>query len=238
MANCITKHIPNTLTSLNVLSGCIAIIFAYEGLFEQAALCIAAGAVFDFFDGMSARLVGVSSPLGKELDSLADMTTFGVAPAMMVFAMLSEMLDDLYPDTDSLFITFGPCFAFLLAIFSALRLAKFNIDERQTSSFVGLPTPANALFWIGIALTYVNGGLDGLANPWIIGGLVILMSWLLVAEIPMFSFKFKDLSWAHNRVRYCFLVVAIASLALFRETGFAIVIALYVLASLLTRGRE
>jgi CDP-diacylglycerol--serine O-phosphatidyltransferase len=236
MANCITKLIPNTLTSLNVFSGCLAIIFGYEGEFELAACCIAAGTVFDFFDGMSARLLGVNSPLGKELDSLADMTTFGIAPAMMVYSMLYDAVP--YMTSSETLITYVPLAAFLLAIFSALRLAKFNIDERQTTSFIGLPTPANALFWIGFSLAYTDDNLGFLGSPVVILLLVCLMSWLLVSEVPMFSFKFKDLSWAHNRVRYIFLPIAVASLALLGAAGLAVVIILYVITSLLTRQRK
>ena len=146
MANCITKHIPNTLTCLNLFSGCLAIIAAYNADFTMASVFIVAGAIFDFFDGMSARMLKAYSPLGKELDSLADMVTFGVAPAMMIFTILRGITNC---GCMSEFISeYIPYLAFVIAAFSALRLAKFNIDERQTSSFIGMPTPANALFLV------------------------------------------------------------------------------------------
>ncbi|MEG0948939.1 MAG: CDP-diacylglycerol--serine O-phosphatidyltransferase [Bacteroidales bacterium] len=229
MANLITKHIPNALTSLNLFSGCLAIIAAYENNFELAALFIVAGAVFDFFDGMSARLLKAYSPLGKELDSLADMVTFGVAPSMMIFSLLKELMCQQLPVT---IVSFLPYTAFLIAIFSALRLAKFNIDERQTSSFIGLPTPANALFWIGICLGIQSGIAGFVANMWIIEALVLIFSYLLVAEIPMFSFKFKDISWKNNRIRYIFLILAVPMLILLGITGISAVIGLYIVMSL------
>ena len=139
----IKKHIPNTITCCNLVSGCIATSFAFGGNPEMALLWIIIGAVFDFFDGMSARLLHVSSPIGKELDSLADDVTFGVAPATIVFSQLFVME---YPGFLEPLRPWLPYAAFIIAAFSALRLAKFNLDERQTTSFIGVPTPANALF--------------------------------------------------------------------------------------------
>jgi len=150
MANFITSKIPNTLTCGNLISGCIATYFALCGEAQLALVWIIAGAVFDFFDGMSARLLGVSSPIGKEVDSLADDVTFGVAPAAMVFTQLSVME---YPSFMEPIAPYVPFFAFVMAAFSALRLAKFNLDTRQTTSFIGLPTPANALFWASLLVS-------------------------------------------------------------------------------------
>ena len=140
----IKSHIPNTITCCNLVSGSIATYFAVVGNMELSFFWIIAGAVFDFFDGMSARLLGVSSPIGKELDSLADVITFGLAPSAMVFSLTGVMEYPAFLEPVGYFI---PFFAFVMAAFSALRLAKFNLDERQTTSFIGLPTPANALFW-------------------------------------------------------------------------------------------
>ena len=134
----IKKHIPNTITCLNLISGCIATYWAFQGDYQLALLFIVIGAVFDFFDGMSARLLHVSSDIGKELDSLADDITFGFAPSAIVFSFLSSF---------HIHLPLVPFLAFVIAAFSALRLAKFNLDERQTLGFIGLPTPANALFW-------------------------------------------------------------------------------------------
>ena len=144
MANIITRNIPNTITCCNLISGCIATLSAFMGEIHMALLWIIIGAIFDFFDGMSARLLHVSSPIGKELDSLADDITFGMAPAAIVFYEMGIME---YPAFLAPVQPYMPFVAFLIAAFSALRLAKFNLDERQAMGFIGLPTPANALFW-------------------------------------------------------------------------------------------
>ncbi len=142
MAHTIIRNIPNTITSCNLFCGCIACYMAFHSKYEWALLFIVLGAVFDFFDGMTARLLHVSSPIGKELDSLADDITFGLAPAAIAFSLFKEVH---YPDFLLPLSGLMPYTAFLIAVFSALRLAKFNLDERQTSSFIGMPTPANAL---------------------------------------------------------------------------------------------
>lgn len=193
MANFVVRNIPNTITSCNLFSGCIASYMAFQGDFKMALLFIVLGAVFDFFDGMFARLLNVSSPIGKELDSLADDITFGLAPSAIVFSLLKEVKTPEFMQPVAEFI---PYTAFLISVFSALRLAKFNIDERQTSSFIGMPTPANALFWASLALgIHNNMNLYGeYFNSLSIIVMVVIMSLLLVAEIPMFSLKFKNLS--------------------------------------------
>ena len=228
------RHIPNTITCCNLLSGCVATMFAFEGMYPFAFVFIIAGAVFDFFDGLSARALGVSSPIGKELDSLADVVTFGFAPAAMVFSWLGECAD---AHLDMLVAFVVPFVAFLLVAFSALRLAKFNVDERQTSSFIGLPTPANALFW-GALVIGVHDKMVALPYGWLlIIALVVLFSWLLVAEIPMFSLKFKNLSWKSNRTAYTFLLVSIVLLAVLGLTGLSAVIGWYIILSILTQKR-
>lgn len=207
-------------------------MFAFEGIYLYAFLFIIAGAVFDFFDGLTARALKVSSPIGKELDSLADVITFGFAPAAMVFSWLRECAD---ANLDMLLAFAMPFAAFLLAAFSALRLAKFNVDERQTSSFIGLPTPANALFWGALVL----GSHDMVVgNPygWILVlTLVMLFSYLLVAEIPMFSLKFKSLAWKPNRVAYIFLLVSLVLLIFLGLNGLSAVIGWYIILSVLTQ---
>lgn len=228
------RHIPNTITCCNLLSGCVATMFAFEGMYPFAFAFIIAGAVFDFFDGLSARALGVSSPIGKELDSLADVVTFGFAPAAMVFSWLGECAD---AHLDMLVAFVVPFVAFLLVAFSALRLAKFNVDERQTSSFIGLPTPANALFW-GALVIGAHDKMVALTYGWLlIIALVVLFSWLLVAEIPMFSLKFKNLSWESNRTAYTFLLVSIVLLAVLGLTGLSAVIGWYIILSILTQKR-
>lgn len=235
MSNAITRHIPNTVTCLNLFSGCIACVMAFETKYELALGFIILSAIFDFFDGMLARLLNAPSPIGKELDSLADDVSFGVAPALMIFSFLKEP-NILYPEFLSSFKLYIPYTAFLIAVFSALRLAKFNIDERQTSSFIGLPTPANALFW-GSLIVGSGSMLIQHVNVLVLIALILLFSWLLVAEIPMFSLKFKNLSWQNNRIRYLFILISIPLLITLKLSGIAAVIAWYILLSLITQGK-
>lgn len=228
------RHIPNMITCCNLLSGCVAAVFAFQGVYTIAFACIIMGAVFDFFDGLTARALKVSSPIGKELDSLADVITFGLAPATMVYSWLCTCAS---AHLDMLVASAMPFAAFLLVAFSALRLAKFNVDERQTSSFIGLPTPANALFWGGLVI----GSHDVVVAQsygWVLVlVLIVLFSWLLVAEIPMFSLKFKNLSWKSNRIAYTFLLVSLVLLVVLGWGGLSAVIGWYIILSLLTQKR-
>ena len=235
MANAITRNIPNTITSCNLFCGCVAVYMAFQTNYEMAMLFIVLGAIFDFFDGMSARLLHVSSAIGKELDSLADDVTFGLAPAAIAFSLFHEVH---VPEFLNPIAEFLPYTAFLISVFSALRLAKFNIDERQTSSFIGMPTPANALFWSSLVVGSHDFLISESFNAIYLLILVIVMSLLLVAEIPMFSLKFKDLSWAHNKVTYIFLLVCIPLLIIFRLSGPAAVIVWYIILSLATRKKS
>ncbi len=232
MANCITRHIPNTLTCLNLFSGCIACVMAFEARYEAALGFIILSAAFDFFDGMMARVLNAHSAIGKDLDSLADDISFGVAPSLIVFSLFKEMN---YPEAMASMASYFPYLAFLLAVFSALRLAKFNNDTRQTSSFVGLPVPANALFWASLAA----GGHSWLTSdslyPICLLLLVGLFSWLLVSEIPMFSLKFKNLSWKDNKVSFVFLIACIPLLLFMGVCSFSAIIVWYILLSLVTK---
>ena len=224
----IKKHIPNTITCCNLVSGCVAIAYAFSGNIELSFTWIIIGAVFDFFDGMSARLLNVSSPIGKELDSLADIVTFGVAPSTILFSELSVMS---YPAILEPLRSILPFTAYIMAALSALRLAKFNLDERQALGFIGLPTPANALFW-GSLIIGAGKWLE--ATPFMVffllGG-ILISSWLMVSEIPMFALKFKEWGWKGNQVKYIFLLTCIPLLAIFGLTGLAIIIAWYVIIS-------
>ena len=206
-------------------------MYAFEGLYATAFLFIVIGAVFDFFDGMSARLLGVSSPIGKELDSLADCITFGLAPSAIIYTFLStQPWLELVPVVGR----YVPYTAFVLAAFSALRLAKFNLDERQTTSFIGMPTPANALFWASL-IVGSEGWLS--SSPLTVAAVVVMVfvcSWLLVAEIPMFALKFKTWGWRGNGLKYVFIATSAVLLAVFRLSGFAAVVAWYVLLSVLS----
>ena len=235
MANAIIRNIPNTITSCNLFCGCIASYWAFQGNYKLALLFIILGAVFDFFDGMTARLLHVSSPIGKELDSLADDVTFGLAPAAIVFSLFKEVH---YPAFLAPIADIMPYATFLIAVFSALRLAKFNLDERQTSSFIGMPTPANALFWGSLTVGAHDFLTSTSFNAIYLLILVIIMSLLLVAELPMFSLKFKNLSWQQNKVSYIFLIVSIPLLIIFQLSGFAAVILWYIVLSVLTRKKS
>jgi len=220
------KHIPNSITCLNLISGCIATYWAFQGDAQLALLFIVIGAVFDFFDGMVARLLHVSSPIGKELDSLADDITFGFAPSAIVFNFLVPLTTHLSPII--------PYLAFIMAAFSALRLAKFNLDERQALGFIGLPTPANALFW-GSLLVGLGEEIATLpyAGYLILAG-VLISSYLLVSEIPMFALKFKSWGRQGNEVKYIFLLTSIPLLLLLEVSGLAAIIAWYVILSVVS----
>ena len=235
MANIITRNIPNTITCCNLISGCIATLSAFMGEIHMALLWIIIGAIFDFFDGMSARLLHVSSPIGKELDSLADDITFGMAPAAIVFYEMGIME---YPAFLASVQPYMPFVAFLIAAFSALRLAKFNLDERQAMGFIGLPTPANALFW-GALLVGVGDFIEN--TTWMVPVVIVMIllsCWLLVSEIPMFALKFKHWGWKGNEVKYLFLITCVPLLIVFGVTAFAIIIAWYVLLSALVNKRN
>ena len=232
MANIITKQIPNSITCCNLICGCIAIHFAFMGVLDWAVLFIILGAVFDFFDGMTARLLGVSSPIGKELDSLADVVTFGVAPSAILFQLICQLQST--PESLHALMPYLPYAAFIMAAFSALRLAKFNLDTRQTTSFIGLPTPANALFWGSLV---VGHHTEIITSPYALPLLLVgiaLFSFLLVAELPLFALKFKNLSWRDNWVKYVFLIGCLPCFLL-GYSCFAAIILWYVLWAAITR---
>lgn len=226
----IKRIIPNTLTCCNLISGCIATMFAFREAYQLALLWIIIGAVFDFFDGLSARALHVSGDMGKELDSLADDITFGFAPSAMIYSLLTQMI---YPD----YLAFGedwlPFAAFIMAALSGVRLAKFNLDTRQTLTFIGLPTPANALFWGSLIASF---GEEMTTKSWLVPIIlagVLLCSLFLVAEIPLFALKFKDYSWKNNKTKYVFLLGCIALLIVLGEKGICLCIAWYIVLALI-----
>lgn len=227
------RHIPNAITCCNLLCGCAAVGTAFASLLTGNYLIpfcfIVMGAVFDFFDGFTARLLGVSGPMGKELDSLADVITFGFAPATIAFSLLYAVV----PKEG--WFGYVAFVGFLIAAFSALRLAKFNLDSRQSMGFIGLPTPANALFWGSLAMTLSgHPGWMTVHSEYVMYALlsgVAFSCWILISEVPMFALKFHDYSWGHNRMRYCFLCLSAILLAVLQWAGFAVVIVLYVLLS-------
>ena len=229
----IKKHIPNTITCLNLISGCIATYWAFQGDYRMALLFIIIGAVFDFFDGMVARLLHVSSPIGKELDSLADDITFGFAPSAIIFSYLNESCAAANSTLCTLH-SILPFVAFIMAAFSALRLAKFNLDERQALGFIGLPTPANALFW-GALIVGAGDWISTLPYaPYLILLGTFISCYLLIAEIPMFALKFKHWGWKGNEIKYIFILSCVPLLLLLGVSGIAIIIAWYILLSIIT----
>lgn len=222
------KHIPNTITCLNLISGCIATYLAFQNKFEWALLMIVVGAVFDFFDGMVARLLHVSSPIGKELDSLADCITFGFAPSAIVFGYLCTL-----PSHQP----YVPFLAFVMAAFSAIRLAKFNLDERQALGFIGLPTPANALFWGALIVGLSQSHTYFAGWEWCVLAMLFYSCYLLISEIPMFALKFKTWGWKGNEIKYIFILSCIPLLLLLGIPGIAAVIVWYIILSVITRSR-
>ncbi|MBQ7648943.1 MAG: CDP-alcohol phosphatidyltransferase family protein [Paludibacteraceae bacterium] len=203
------KLVPNIITCCNLLSGALAVMLAADGLFHCAFGMILLGAFFDFFDGMSARALKVNNPIGKEIDSLADVITFGLAPSVMLMQAIR-----LATENSNYAWGWWSSVALVMAAFSALRLAKFNIDERQTSSFIGLATPANAIFWGALIAAFPDMASWAQFMPWAMLAVMAVSCWLLICELPLFSLKFKNLSWQDNKVRYIFLIGCVLIIAL------------------------
>ena len=237
------SQIPNIITLFNLISGSISIVFALEGNLSMAAWFIGIAAVFDFFDGFAARMLHVSSEIGKELDSLADVISFGLAPGMILYMLLLNT--GLCPEIIIVGRNIVPFIAFLIPAFSAYRLAKFNLDKRQTESFIGLPTPANALMIASFPLILnQQTNLAGVSavffattinNPWFLIIFILIFSYLLIAELPLMSLKFKTFKWNDNKVRYIFLIVSIVLFLLLFYTAIPLIIVFYVLLSLFTK---
>lgn len=231
MTTSFTKNIPNAITCCNLLSGCMACVSAFQGDSLMVLVWVVAGALFDFLDGFSARLLKAYSPIGKELDSLADLITFGLSPSLLCWYILKSYSFNLSNTLNDII----PFFGFIIVIFSALRLAKFNTDTRQTTSFMGLAVPANALFWCGLLQ---EPHISLLNTPWILMSLMIIFSLLMVSDIPMFSLKFKNLKWSDNKIRFIFLAVSAAILIILGIRGVAVVVCWYIILSLLTKGQH
>jgi CDP-diacylglycerol--serine O-phosphatidyltransferase len=217
----IKKHIPNALTCANLLSGCVGIVYAFQNRLDIAAYAVLISGIFDFFDGNMARILNVKSPIGKELDSLADMVSFGFLPGVVMFKLLEQ--------THSTF-EYLPFFGFLITIFSCLRLAKFNIDTRQTEDFIGLNTPMNTLFIV--SLPFIQREYPALiGSTLLLVCLTILMSWLLISEIRIYSLKFGTMSWADNKIKFVFLIVSAVLIAFLKFAAIPFVLILYILSS-------
>ena len=215
------KHIPNILTLSNLFAGCIGLVFAFDGNLAYASYAIWIAAIFDFFDGFSARMLKVSSPIGKELDSLADMVTFGVLPSVILFQMI-----------ESLPIAYLGYGAFILALFSALRLAKFNVDTRQATTFIGMPTPAAAFFVSGLPFWLAQ--FPQLGNWYVILAASVILALLLVSPIRMLALKFENYSLGVNWHRYLLIIVSIILFAFFSAKSLPLIIILYLIISLVS----
>ena len=219
------KQLPNLLTLGNLFCGCLGLVQAFDQHLTEAAYFIWAAALLDFLDGFAARLVGNASPLGKQLDSLADVVSFGVLPATLLFLLLQERLNTQWL----------PYLAFSIALFSALRLARFNIDTTQSDSFKGLPVPANALFISSLPfiLGPNPGWLTNLVDSWqVLIGISIVFSLLLVSPIRLFALKFKDYSWGNNQMKYAFLTISAVLIVWLGFNGIPLVIVLYIVSSI------
>ncbi|HEY6143492.1 MAG TPA: CDP-alcohol phosphatidyltransferase family protein [Flavobacterium sp.] len=227
----IKKHIPNLITLLNLFCGCIAIVFVAQLKFEMAFYFVCLGIFLDFFDGFFARLWNVTGPLGLQLDSLADMVTSGLVPGFTMFWLIRLG----HVSTSSSVIL--PYFGFIIALASCYRLANFNIDTRQTDSFIGLPTPANALLILSLPLVvkYSNSlvALEILSNQWILLGITFFSAYIMNAEIPLFSLKVKDFSFEKNRLQIVFLIISVLLLVCFQYLGISLIIITYVLLSVI-----
>ncbi len=237
----ILSFVPNTITLMNALSGCMSVAFAFTGNLTLSGLFILIACIFDFFDGMVARLLKVSSAIGKELDSLADDISFGVAPSAIAFMLVSRQLNADGANLAQLpLLTMVLCLLpFIMAGFSALRLAKFNIDERQTDKFIGLPTPANAMIWASMPFI-MKYNADGwfaqyIITPEVLIPLSLVMSLLLVCELPLFALKFKTWGFKANKLRYSFLALSLLLIVLLQFSAIPLIVIVYVLLSVASR---
>lgn len=245
------KHVPNIITLLNLFSGSIGVIFAVEGNLVMAAIFVALGIFFDFFDGLAARALDVKSELGLQLDSLADVVTSGVVPGLIMFQLFKKALpasgtgvadwttgEDFFKWDFPVFALFG----LLIILGSGYRLAKFNIDERQTDSFIGLPTPANALLILSLPLILIFQPqpylVDIILNPWFLVALTLFSCYMLNAEIPLFALKFSSWGFAENKVRYLFLIFCVILIIFLQFAAIPLIILSYVIVSMITNNRN
>ncbi len=230
-----TRHLPNFITCLNLASGCLALVFVFKGEIAVFSILVAASLLFDFLDGFVARALKAYSAMGKELDSLADMVTFGLVPGAIMYHLFINSVP-LVLHMDATWAKIIGFFPFIITVFSALRLAKFNIDTRQSDSFLGMPTPAITIFVIGVALIIQFDRFHltpRLLNTYVIGGITMILCYLLTSEIPLFALKFKNFGWEQNKVQYIFLVLAILMILLLQVAAIPLLIIFYLILSLL-----
>lgn len=240
----IKKHIPNFITLLNLSSGLLAVIAIFKGYYDEAFLFVCLGIFFDFWDGFFARKFNVSGELGLQLDSLADMVTSGVVPGLMMFSLIETIQntqEQFYVTEDTFYMGVVPYFGFLITIASCYRLAKFNIDKRQIDSFIGLPTPANALLIMSIPMIQFENSYESitelLSNPYVLMGITFLSAYFLNAHIPLFSLKLKSLAWEKAKVQYLFIFFSIILFLLLDFIALPLIILSYVLVSVFLNKR-
>ena len=226
------QHIPNAITCGNLVSGCLSILFLTHNMPVKAAIMIFVAGLFDFLDGFAARLLHAHSPIGADLDSLSDVVSFGVAPGFIMYWLMSRSFD--LPQWCIAGINMLPCLAFLLPVFSAIRLAKFNIDSTQKTTFRGIPAPGMAIFIasLPLALSQVHHLKDGVLSYWACLGIALIFSFMMVSRLRFFSFKMKSAKWKGNEVRWIFLLVTITSFVIFKWISLPFVMMFYVLLSI------
>lgn len=231
------KHIPNIITCGNLLSGCFSILFMASGMPIKAAIMILVAGIFDFLDGLAARALNAHSPIGPDLDSLSDMVSFGVAPGLIMCYMMNNALNLPRLTLDG--IDLLPCLAFLLPVFAAIRLARFNIDETQKTAFRGIPAPAMAIFIasLPLALGQVGHLADGALDYWACLGITLLLSFMMVSNLRCFSFKMKSMGWKGNEVRWIFLLVSLVGLVMVKWLALPFIMVLYILLSVFFGGK-
>lgn len=237
------SNIPNYLTSLNLFAGCTGLVMLLQEQLFMAAVFIYIAAVFDFFDGMVARLLDARSELGKQLDSLADVVSFGVLPGLIMFQLISYAVEFQY--AGSTFLPYLAYVALLIPVASAIRLGRFNLDVKQSENFIGMPTPANALFLSGFPAILTSHDftqtlvkmklMSFLWDPFLLAVICLLCAILLNAEIPLFSLKFKNFFWKENHYKYIFLAASLFLLLVFQLAGLLFIIPLYLILSLIFR---
>jgi CDP-diacylglycerol---serine O-phosphatidyltransferase len=238
----VKKQIPNIITLLNLSSGLIALIYAFDTNYQMAFFWVTMGIFFDFWDGFFARIFKAQSAIGLQLDSLADMVTSGVVPGLVMFQMLvgiADIQDEMNLSEENMYMGMLPYAAFIITLASCYRLAKFNVDTRQTDSFIGLPTPANALLIMSLPVIQIHSDGDGwvfnaLSNPYVLTGIACISAFLLNSEIRLFSLKVKYFNWETNKIQIVFLIASVLLLFFFQYKAIPLIIIFYILLSVVT----
>jgi len=233
--------VPNILTLINLFSGCMAVVFIFSFHIELMPYCVAVSLAADFFDGFAARFFKSATDVGKQLDSLADVVSFGLVPGLVLFQMLfqSYSTGSEFYSNPKIYLYSSP--AFLVTLFSALRLAKFNVDTRQTEGFLGLATPAATIFIIGMLLVLNNNsfGLGHLVfDKVVVYAVILVISALMVSDIPMFAFKFKSFGWKGNEIVYLFIILSLILMATLKFAAISLIVILYILVSIVKQAIE